>query len=178
MTTDPRDAEQARKALHKAEKEHCSNFDKGAVFHWAEKGAYVLKADAQAEIARLTAALAEAEAAAEGALMILVQTQAERDAALARESALLASNQSKRELLYKLTGAQSEVIHMRNRFDTAVATARAEGRKDGLREAAAMCDDTAQEALEESGAESRAIWTWFRGQRDAILAAAEREAQG
>lgn len=104
------------------------------------------------------------------------KAEAERDAALARESALLASNQSNRELLYKLTGAQSEVIHMRNRFDTAVATARAEGRKDGLREAAAMCDDTAQEALEESGAESRAIWTWFRGQRDAILAAVEREA--
>jgi len=37
-----------------------------------------------AEIARLTAALAESEAAAEGALMILVQTQAERDAALAQ----------------------------------------------------------------------------------------------
>lgn len=34
-----------------------------------------------AEIARLTAELAESEAAAEGALMILVQTQAERDAA-------------------------------------------------------------------------------------------------
>lgn len=32
-----------------------------------------------AEIARLTAALAESEAAAEGALMILAQTQAERD---------------------------------------------------------------------------------------------------
>ena len=34
------------------------------------------------EIARLVAELAEAEAAAEGAFMILVQTQAERDAAL------------------------------------------------------------------------------------------------
>lgn len=56
------------------------------------------------------------------------------------------------------------------------AQMRAEGRKEGLREAAALCDDTAQEALEESGAESRTIWTWFRGQRDAILAAAEREA--
>lgn len=37
-----------------------------------------------AEIARLRMALAESEAAAEGALMILVQTQAERDAALAQ----------------------------------------------------------------------------------------------
>ena len=36
------------------------------------------------EIARLVAELAESEAAAEGALMILVQTQAERDAALAQ----------------------------------------------------------------------------------------------
>lgn len=40
------------------------------------------------EIARLTAALAEAEAAEEGALMILVQTQAERDAALAQVARL------------------------------------------------------------------------------------------
>lgn len=62
MTTDTKDTEQARKALHKAEKEYCSNFDKGpvflwadkgTVFHWAERGAYMLKADAQAEIARL-----------------------------------------------------------------------------------------------------------------------------
>lgn len=37
-----------------------------------------------AEIARLRMALAESEAAAEGALMILVQTKAERDAALAQ----------------------------------------------------------------------------------------------
>ncbi len=212
MTTDPRDAEQARKALHKAEKEHCSNFDKGAVFHWAEKGAYVLKADAQAEIARLIAELAEAEAAAEGALMILVQTQAERDAALARETALLVSNQTNRDLLYQLTGAQSEVTHMRNRFDTAIAGAyeaaaqvegyryntwgdklptklhyshqeairalttanalaardrrdaqmRAEGRKDGLRKAARMCETDDD------------IWIWDEC-RDAILAAAERE---
>ena len=41
-----------------------------------------------AEIARLKSALAESEAAAEGALMILVQTQAERDAALAQAAAL------------------------------------------------------------------------------------------
>lgn len=66
--------------------------------------------------------------------------------------------------------APSEALSRRD------AQMRAEGRKEGLREAAALCDDTAQEALEESGAESRTIWTWFRGQRDAILAAAEREA--
>lgn len=72
-------------------------------------------------------ALAESEAAAEGALMILVQAQAERD-----------------------------------RRD---AQMRAEGRKEGLREAAALCDPTD-----------------FRGPsavvrkrcRDAILAAAEK----
>ncbi len=72
------------------------------------------------------------------------KAEAERDAALARESALLASNQSKRELLYKLTGAQSEVIHVRNRFDTAVATARAEGRKEGLQEAAEWIESVPQ----------------------------------
>lgn len=42
-----------------------------------------------AEIARLKSALAESEAAAEGALMILVQTQAERDAQIARLTAEL-----------------------------------------------------------------------------------------
>ncbi len=69
----------------------------------------------------------------------IARLTAERDAALAREAALLASIQANRDLLYQLTGAQSEVTHMRNRFDTAVATARAEGRKEGLREAADVC---------------------------------------
>lgn len=36
---------QARGALTKAVTERCSNFDKGAVFHWAERDMYMLKAD-------------------------------------------------------------------------------------------------------------------------------------
>lgn len=46
------------------------------------------------EIARLVAELAEAEAAAEGAFMILAQTQAERDAALAQVAAAITGNKS------------------------------------------------------------------------------------
>lgn len=127
-----------------------------------------------AEIARLKAAFELVSNHRDKYAKEIDRLTAERDAALARETALLASNQTNRDLLYQLTGAQSEVTHLRNRFDTAVATARAEGRKEGLREAAALCADTAQEALEESGVESRTLWTWFRGQRGAILAAAEK----
>lgn len=66
MTTDPKDTEIAR--LHQQWE------DQDAA--WSER------------VAMLTAALAESEAAAEGALMILVQTQAERDAALAQVALL------------------------------------------------------------------------------------------
>ena len=95
----------------------------------------------------------------------LHKTEAERDAALAQVAAF-------REIVafHEHLAVDPSALSRRD------AQMRAEGRKEGLREAAALCDDTAQEALEESGAESRAIWTWFRGQRDAILAAAEREA--
>ena len=174
MTTDPRDAEIARYDFDLMESRMVKD-------QWG--GEWVRHSDHAAEIARLTAELRVYMDAAEAHAVETMRqydraekAEAERDAALAREAALLASNQTNRDLLYQLTGAQSEVTHLRNRFDTAVATARAEGRKEGLREAAALCDDTAQEALEESGAESRTIWTWFRGQRDAILAAAEKEA--
>ena len=87
MTTDTKDTEQARKALHKAEKEYCSNFDKGpvfiwadngTVFHWAERGAYMLKADAQAEIARLKSELRVYMDAAEAHA---VETMRQRDRA-------------------------------------------------------------------------------------------------
>jgi hypothetical protein len=159
MTTDPRDAEQARKALHKAEKEYCSNFDKGAVFHWAEKGAYVLKADAQAEIARLTAALAEAEAAEEGALMILVQTQAERDAALAQVAAL-------REVV---------AFHERLAVDPAALSRRdAQMRAEGMRRALDVVSENADWPEDEHGrTEHPAL---FARISHAILAAAEKEA--
>ena len=36
--------------------------------------------------------------------------------------------------------------------------------------AARLCDDTAQEALDESGTCSRTLWTWFHGQSSAIRA--------
>ena len=106
MTTDTKDTEQARKALHKAEKEYCSNFDKGpvflwadkgTVFHWAERGAYMLKADAQAEIARLREERDRFEAALGRACQVggttyLVEraekAEAERDAALAQVARL------------------------------------------------------------------------------------------
>ena len=87
MTTDTKDTEQARKALHKAEKEYCSHFDKGpvfiwadkgTVFHWAERGAYMLKADAQAEIARLKSELRVYMDAAEAHA---VETMRQRDRA-------------------------------------------------------------------------------------------------
>ena len=71
--TDPKDAEIARYDLDLMESRMVKD-------QWG--GEWVRYSDHAAEIARLTAALAESEAAAEGALMILVQTQAERDAAL------------------------------------------------------------------------------------------------
>ncbi len=53
-----------------------------AISGWAKSKEKQIAALERAEAAE--AALAESEAAAEGALMILVQTQAERDAALAQ----------------------------------------------------------------------------------------------
>lgn len=114
---------------------------------------------------------------------------AERDAALAQVAAAITGNKSGticRDCRgvgmihcsdpFNCDGMQPYTVEeLKSALSRRDAQLRAEGRKDGLREAAAMCDDTAQEALEESGAESRAIWTWFRGQRDAILAAAEKE---
>lgn len=75
MTTDPKDAGIARYDLDLMESRMVKD-------QWG--GEWVRHSDHAAEIARLTAALAESEAAAEGALMILVQTQAERDAQIAR----------------------------------------------------------------------------------------------
>lgn len=155
------------------------------------------------------------------------KAEAERDAALAREAALLASNQTNRDLLYQLTGAQSEVTHMRNRFDTAIAGAyeaaaqkvshewekqqpwrntggmnatetcatiraltpadalaalsrrdaqmRAEGRKEGLREAADEIEGTALEADWFADTHGRQV---LERAKSIILAAAEKEAQG
>lgn len=40
--------EQAQRALDKAMNERCSNFDRGAVFYWAEKGFYQVKPKADA----------------------------------------------------------------------------------------------------------------------------------
>ena len=125
----------------------------------------------------------------------LHKTEAERDAALAQVARLqhLIREASDPDFLW---GAMDNVNDMdvgitefANAASRAIRAAipdpsalsrrdaqmRAEGRKEGLREAAALCDDTAQEALEESGVESRTLWMWFRGQRDAILAAAEKE---
>ena len=173
MTTDPRDAEIARlMAERRMIVSHATmgqtdgeGLSVNAISVKITALRNELYQDGAARAEKAEAALAESEAAVEGALMILVQTQAERDAALAQVAAL-------REVVKfheRLTVDPSTLSHRD-------AQMRAEGRKDGLREAAAMCNDTAQEALEESGAESRAIWTWFRGQRDAILAAVEREA--
>jgi hypothetical protein len=39
-------SDQARGALYKAMNERCSNFDRGTVFHWAERGMYIVKEDA------------------------------------------------------------------------------------------------------------------------------------
>lgn len=116
-----------------------------------------------AEIARLRMALAESEAAAEGALMILVQTQAERDAALAQVVAL-------REAVTFLethTGV-SDALTERDRRD---AQMRAEGRKEGMREAADVCVCIRQDP---ETAEDEAIGAMMCA--SAILAAAERGA--
>lgn len=53
----PEGQEQAGKVLHKAMNEYCSNFDKGAVFHWAERGAYCLISERNAALSGETSAL-------------------------------------------------------------------------------------------------------------------------
>lgn len=65
---------QAREALRKVVEERFTNFDAGAVVHWAERGRYQVKADAQAEIARLTA---ERDAALASVVLIDVATVSE-----------------------------------------------------------------------------------------------------
>jgi len=150
-----------------------------------------------AEIARLVAELAESEAAVEGAFMILAQTQAERDAALAwvaEQKAVLSEilEWSHRQLglypdwhdrLRKVLGQfdGDAGLSERNRRD---AQMRAEGRKEGLREAA----DAVQVGYDNwAGKPHNAKWVRkIEGTpisndlpvciRTAILAAAEKEA--
>ena len=57
MSIDADTKEQAAEALRKVMHERCSNFDRGAVVHWAERGYYVT-AD---EITALRARLAQVE---------------------------------------------------------------------------------------------------------------------
>ena len=152
--TDPKDTEIARYNL--------TGYDRGT--EAAHEGAWVRHSDHAAEIARLhqqwedhdaawservavlTAALAESEAAAEGALMILVQTQAERDAALAQVARLhhLIREASDPDFLW---GAMDNV------------------------------NDMDADITEFAKAASRAIQASIPDP-DAILAAAEKEAQG
>jgi hypothetical protein len=44
-TEAPEREQQAQKALDKVMNERCTNFDKGAVIHWAEQGMYQVRAD-------------------------------------------------------------------------------------------------------------------------------------
>ena len=150
-----------------------------------------------AGIARLVAELAESEAAVEGALMILVQTQAERDAALAQvagQKAVLSEilewshrqfglypdwHDRLRKVLGQFDGDAG--LSERDRRD---AQMRAEGRKEGLREAA----DAVQVGYDNwAGKPHNAKWVRkIEGTpisndlpvciRTAILAAAEKEA--
>lgn len=145
MTTDPKDAGIARYDLDLMESRMVKD-------QWG--GEWVRHSDHAAEIARLTAELAESEAAAEGALMILVQTQSERDAALAQVAGAYEAaaqvegyryNSWGDKLPTKLHYSHQEAIRALTPADTLAALShrdaqmRAEGRKEGLREAAKIC---------------------------------------
>lgn len=142
MTTDPKDAGIARYDLDLMESRMVKD-------QWG--GEWVRHSDHAAEIARLKSALAESEAAAEGALMILVQTQAERDAALAQAAAL-------REVVK---------FHERLTVDPSTLSRRdAQMRAEGMRKAVEVADSW--QADENKPMTMRA----------SILVAAEKEAQG
>lgn len=124
------------------------------------------------EIARLVAELAESEAAAEGAFMILAQTQAERDAALAQVAEQKSVLSEILEWSHRQLGLYPDwhdrLRKVLGQFDGDAglpgrdAQMRAEGRKDGLREAAELARGM------NNGETAKAI-------RHAILAAAKRE---
>lgn len=65
----------------------------------------------------------------------------------------------------KLAADQAEIERLTKERDEARAQVAA-----AFEYAAKLCDDTAQEALDESGACSRILWTWFCGQSSAIRA--------
>lgn len=215
MTTDPKDAGIARYDLDLMESRMVKD-------QWGVE--WVRHSDHAAEIARLVAELAESEAAAEGAFMILAQTQAERDKAqtdLGRIIMSLPTGKGERAAgavegvkmmrarleaerdaaLAQVAGAYEAAAILpttpewRWRFEphwsaadmaTAIraltptdalaardAQMRADGRKEGLREAAGIADqhnDAGYSAYSDG---------WHHCSRSiasAILAAAEREA--
>lgn len=72
----------------------------------------------------------------------------------------------------KLAAAQAEIERLTKERDEARAQVAA-----AFEYAAKLCDDTAQEALDESGACSRILWTWFCGQSSAIRALTPADVQ-
>ncbi len=73
-----------------------------------------------------------------------------------------------------LAKERAQVAALRDALHVTTAD-RAEVRKAALEEAARLCDDTAQEALETAGDGSRMLCLWFRGQAKAIRALIDKE---
>lgn len=74
--------EQSRSALHKLMNERVTNFDRGAVVHWAERGAYVVVADYKAlegEKAELVKNYEQERADHEETVKMMRELIAERD---------------------------------------------------------------------------------------------------
>lgn len=90
----------------------------------------------------------------------------------------LAEAQREREITDKLLQEEAKVhLITLARAETAEAALRSQ-RAEVLREAAALCEETATDAKETSGECSRVLALWFRGQAKAILALIDAPAPG
>lgn len=88
MSIDAGTKEQAAEALRKVMHERCSNFDRGAVVHWAERGYYVTADEITALRARLEAVEKERDAARDNSVADFMKLLDARRRAERAEAAL------------------------------------------------------------------------------------------
>ena len=148
---------QAKAALEKAMNEKCSNFDRGAVFHWAERGFYCLTDERDQALATVGAVIEEATHCG---------------------SSLYATYGADRTDRYA-KGFCAGWEHMRNEIcdlnpDATAILKRmlAEARAEGLREAAEIAMQENERRLKSASIRIPALADEIR---DAILAAVPRE---